>query len=225
MATIWREDDSGLTTLVVIRYDNSGMAFNTSTVQYEVKTPANLADYLVALAEVTSGHYEGTIAEASLTAGQAPYRDVLYEDGDVVSEKWVDPRLNNLPNLDVAVSTRSTPADIPTPTQIDAELSANHGSGPWSDTWAGLGDILVDHNYGGTDALRVTQDGVGIDGATIRAYRTTDYNAGTYTKRGEAVTGTDGRWIAPMMLDAGDYTLVISKSSAYQSQVVEITVS
>jgi len=41
------------------------------------------------------------------------------------------------------------------------------------------GDVLVDHNYGGTDAMQVIgPGGVPVANATIAAYRTADYDAG-----------------------------------------------
>jgi hypothetical protein len=72
----------------------------------------------------------------------------------------------------------------------------------------GDGDIPVDHNTGGTDALRYTLSGDPADDVTIKAYLKSEYDAGTRTVRGTAHTGVDGRWINPLMLDAGTYTLV-----------------
>lgn len=97
------------------------------------------------------------------------------------------------------------------------------GTGAVPTTDAGSGDVLVNHNYGGTDALRISNGSSGIDAANITAYLTADYAAGTYTVRGVAVTGTDGRWVSPMMLNAGVYTLVV-KVAGYQPYTVEVTV-
>lgn len=93
------------------------------------------------------------------------------------------------------------------------------------DTGEGTGDIPVDHDYGGDDALRVTESGTGVDGATIRAYLAAEYDASTFTIRGQATTGSDGRWITPMMLDADAYTLVVSKPGEIQEKEVEIEVA
>lgn len=89
----------------------------------------------------------------------------------------------------------------------------------------GDGDVPVNHDYGGTDELRVTQAGTGVDNAAVRAYLTADYDAGTFTVRGLTYTGSDGRFVAPLMLDADDYTLVVSKSGVIQTKAVEITVA
>jgi hypothetical protein len=110
----------------------------------------------------------------------------------------------------------------------NASPGANDGLarvGDLPDVSAGNGDILVDNNYGGTDALTIT-DSIGnpIDEATIRAYLTSEYNAGNYTNvLASATTGTDGKWIAPMMLDAGQYTLIVS-ATGQQSQRRDISV-
>lgn len=89
----------------------------------------------------------------------------------------------------------------------------------------GDGDVLVNHNYGGTDALRFVVGGAGIDGVTIRAYEAADYAAGTYTVIAQAITGSDGRWVVPLMLDAGDYILVYSKPEVIQTVTKALTVS
>jgi hypothetical protein len=106
-------------------------------------------------------------------------------------------------------------ADVPTAAQnaaaIDDQLSNTHGSGAWGGSGgAGDGNIPVNHNTGGTDALRVVAGGVGIEGCTIRAYIKADYDAGLRVVKAEAATGDDGRWIEDMMLSAGTYTLTFS---------------
>lgn len=89
---------------------------------------------------------------------------------------------------------------------------------------AGEGDIAVNHNTGGTDALRVTAGGVGVDDVRIRAYLTSDYDAGFRVARGEAFTASDGRWVSDMMLDAGSYTLTFDKPG-YVLKNQEVTVA
>lgn len=69
----------------------------------------------------------------------------------------------------------------------------------------GDGDIPVDHNTGGADAERYFLDN-GItpaDNAVIKAYVAAEYDAGNPTCRGTTYTGADGRWTAPLMLNAG----------------------
>lgn len=97
------------------------------------------------------------------------------------------------------------------------------------DSIIGTGAILVDHNYGGEDALRyVTPSGVGIDNATIQCFTKVDYLAGK-TSRGyviaETTTNTEGRWIRPMALDPGEYVLIFFKQGTYAPTITELLVS
>ena len=93
----------------------------------------------------------------------------------------------------------------------------------------GSGATLVDHNYGGPDALRyVAPNGVGIEGGIIQAFIKEDYDQGKRSRGyiiAESVTGADGRWLRPMALDPGTYTLVFFKQGDYQPSVVDITVT
>jgi hypothetical protein len=70
----------------------------------------------------------------------------------------------------------------------------------------------------------VTFGGAAGDGATIRAYLKTEYEAGQRRVIATARSGSDGRWIAPMMLDADVYILVIS-APGRRSKTVEVTVT
>lgn len=92
----------------------------------------------------------------------------------------------------------------------------------------GAGQVLVDHDYPTTDNLRVvTPDGVGIEDSNVKAYLTTEYDAGmrgTNAIRGQTLTDTTGRWIAPFALDPGSYTFVFS-SPGYAPAVRVIGVS
>jgi hypothetical protein len=93
----------------------------------------------------------------------------------------------------------------------------------------GAGTILVDHNWGGPDALRaVDPEGVGVGGVAINAYLQADYDAGyRESKYIVARTSTllDGRWSQPLVLDPGPYTLVYYKQGQFGPNVVPITVA
>lgn len=70
----------------------------------------------------------------------------------------------------------------------------------------GSGDVPVNHNTGGADRLRFRDAANnGIDGATVLAYRESEYAAGGRVVRDVSTTGTDGRWLSDMMLDPGEY--------------------
>lgn len=97
------------------------------------------------------------------------------------------------------------------------------GDAAWGS--GGSGNTVVNHNTGGTDALRfVDGAGAGIEGATIMAYVKEDYDDGIYTMRGQATTGADGRWTANLMLDDGvEYALVFYKPGAFGPTTETVT--
>lgn len=93
----------------------------------------------------------------------------------------------------------------------------------------GIGSVVVDHDYGGADALAYkTEGGAGIDNAVVRAYLKTDYDAGnTGSEYIKATTMTDvnGRWTDQMNLDPATYTLYYFKQGAYGPDTQEVTVA
>jgi hypothetical protein len=94
---------------------------------------------------------------------------------------------------------------------------------------SGHGSVEVDHDYGTADALRfTTSGGLGIDGATIRAYLKSDWDAdlrGDAYVKGRAETDVNGRWVAPMWLDAATYTLAYALSGNNLTTTKEVTVT
>lgn len=93
----------------------------------------------------------------------------------------------------------------------------------------GEGTVAVDHDYGGTDALRVTDPGgAGIQDVAITAYLASDYDAGFRSSayvRGRSTTNVHGRWRQPISLDPESYKLVVSKPSEFATSVTSLTVS
>jgi hypothetical protein len=89
----------------------------------------------------------------------------------------------------------------------------------------GNGSVLVSDDYNGND-FRVFSGGVPVDGATLVFYTATNYTAGN-TQRAFIVaittTNPSGSWVAPVSLDPGNYTLVIS-SPGTGDVVVSLTV-
>jgi len=86
---------------------------------------------------------------------------------------------------------------------------------------AGEGKVAVDHN---TIGRVTTADGVGVSGATIRAYLETDYDAGIYTLRAATTTTDTGQCLAPLYLDDNvAYVLIIGKLGVYGPVKLEIT--
>jgi hypothetical protein len=93
----------------------------------------------------------------------------------------------------------------------------------------GTGSVLVDHNYGGTDALTYqTATGLKIDNGVIWVFLSVDYVAGrTAAQYLVATSGTDvnGHWTHPVLLDPGAYTLLFFKQGQYDPTRQDITVS
>jgi hypothetical protein len=79
----------------------------------------------------------------------------------------------------------------------------------------GEGSIPVDHNYGGTDELRiVSAPDVGVLDANITAFLKSDYDSGNRSHqyvRGRTTTNINGRWRNTLALAPEVYVLVISK--------------
>lgn len=93
----------------------------------------------------------------------------------------------------------------------------------------GDGSVAVDHNYGGTDALRIVDgSGAGIDDVTIRAYLTSDWDANNRSTDfivARTSTNANGRWAQTLQLDPGSYTLSIYKQGVYESTTQSLTVT
>lgn len=95
------------------------------------------------------------------------------------------------------------------------EAIRNRGDAAWGS--GGAGSIPVNHDTGGADNFTVQDgDGAGIENALIMAYVKTEYDAGTFTLRGQTTTKADGTWNTNLMLNEGiEYTLVFYKPGAF----------
>jgi hypothetical protein len=98
-------------------------------------------------------------------------------------------------------------------------------------------DAPLDHNGGvgvivdgvlstDPDQLRyITPKGFGVEFLQILAYVKSEYDAGLRNPVGQAWTGADGRWLAPMHLLSGVYYLVADiVGDGYLSQVNTVEV-
>jgi hypothetical protein len=109
-------------------------------------------------------------------------------------------------------------------------VAAAHSLEALGTALVGTGDIPVDHDYDVDDShdpdqLRVLKNGSPVDGVTLRAYVKADYDAGTRQVVGMATTGSDGRWLSAMMLDADTYYIVASKPGSIVEKSTEVEVS
>jgi hypothetical protein len=113
---------------------------------------------------------------------------------------------------DVLVSGYSTGEDPATllsrdTTYLDAIAAAVEGSGG--------GPVAINTNTGGTDNLRyVNSSGQGVSGANILIYLAIDWPANPANVQAVAVTGSDGRWLAPAFVSHGTYVAIFTKIGA-----------
>lgn len=80
----------------------------------------------------------------------------------------------------------------------------------------GTGTVAVNHNSGGTDAMRLVQGAAGspagVFGATVTAYLQSDFNAGNTAPsyyKGQTTTDVNGRWVAPLMLSISNVYVIV----------------
>jgi hypothetical protein len=127
-----------------------------------------------------------------------------------------------------AVATRLLSTSPPTVEEIDAELTANHGAGLWTSAVTGSGDVYVTDatlDDEGDDMAFETSGGAGIGGATVKAFVTSEYTAGTFTVRAQTVTADDGTWQDALLLNDGvQYTIEFSKDG-YDAATTTVTPS
>lgn len=108
-----------------------------------------------------------------------------------------------------------------------AEISGNTSVGIIAGSIDGLahlplgdGTVRVDHDYGGTDNLRIldSNTNAAIDNAFIWIYIADDYNIGNTDKtkylKAWTVTRMDGRWNESLYLDPASYVLLVTKAGA-----------
>ena len=82
------------------------------------------------------------------------------------------------------------------------------------DTFAGVGTVYVNENYGGAGALTYARGGVPVNGADILIYTAADYNAGNRSNEYIVAASrqlSDGRWQQAVRLNPGTYKLQFFK--------------
>lgn len=110
-------------------------------------------------------------------------------------------------------------------TSLSTDPTDNEKNQPTS----GTGCVPVDHDYP-TQSAMVYQGGdcCGIAGATILAFRMTDWNNGNRVETAavaKSQTMANGLWAWQMLLDPGTYMLVFSKVPEYGPDHVELVVT
>jgi hypothetical protein len=113
-------------------------------------------------------------------------------------------------------------------TEGDVQVSDTGRFQPFPTAGASLQTrVLIDHDYGSADALKVVATGgAPVGDAEIRIYKATEYDAGRRTTWvSSSTTNALGQWAVPIYLEPGlDYVIVVEKPQAYQATVTRITV-
>ena len=165
-----------------------------------------------------------TGAAMTLTSAYDAAKTAAPETGGniaAINDKLPSDTFARLAHLDADVSAAGGGASVE---DIDEQLSMVHGAGLWSGTDSGTGDIAIDHNYGGADALRYMHNGAGVDGGVIRCFLVSEWADGLRVCRGLAYTDTAGRWVEPIYVNPGDYHLDFSKPDQFATTRVTVTV-
>lgn len=177
-------------------YSNTGGTGKTGlTVTAKVRDSFNNLVYSGSATEIGEGWYKYFYSTATDDFYTCTFSTtdttVLYKDL---------PSLVGYPILyiDRKSSTLATPADIPSVTQIDAQLTSTHGAGAWGSGVSGA----IEHDFVVTDGTT----GLPISGVTV--WVTTD-EAGSNIIASK-VTNVNG--IAKFYLDAGFYYFRCSKT-------------
>lgn len=95
----------------------------------------------------------------------------------------------------------------------------------------GCGDVIVDHDYSGLDALiYTTSAGCPVEGATVYLFTKEAFDVhGVEINRnlaaGKTHTRVNGRWLQSLKLSAGDYVILYEKAGEYGPDTHEITVA
>jgi hypothetical protein len=177
-----------------------------------IATGVTVAEVVLEESVITGGYYTGNWP--AIAVGTYDLVLINIVSGAVMGSAtvvWNGATLTDVDSQAVrnALALGLTPGTTVAQGSIDGQLAALAESGGGTGG-AGDGDIAVNHDTGGTDALRAEVGGIGVDACIIRAYLKADYDAGTRHILAQSTTGTDGRWIQDMMLDAGVYILTFS---------------
>lgn len=141
--------------------------------------------------------------------------DVYVDDGGGKPVVYVEGIDANAANAGPLADINTSLAALPTAAEIAAQVGetiVGNGSGDTAVDHDGATGVTVDGEPSEADVMRFTlPGGGGADGVEVVAYLTADYDAGnrgTANRQGTTSTGSDGRWVAPLMLDTGTYTIL-----------------
>jgi hypothetical protein len=165
--------------------------------QPDVAFPANFASL---------GISAGGVADTNIVAWDGSAVGAMPGSGDVTVGGFVSELVDGNGLLKVGVEDWSGTA---------VSLSGGLPSVAAGNVNAGSGPVAINQNTGGTDNLRyVDSGGNGIEGATVLIYLATNWPAKPDQVEATAMTGSDGRWLAPAYVQSGTYVAVFAKIGA-----------
>jgi hypothetical protein len=143
--------------------------------------------------------FPGSIGTSTLTQTQVT-------GGSYALSTNLSGQVNTVPNQAVNVAQWNGSA-----VSLSGGLPNVSGGGGGIDS----GPIPVNQNTGGTDNLRyVDESGNGVGDANVFVYLATDWPANPSAVQATAITGPDGRWLAPAFVQSGTYVAVFTKLGA-----------
>ncbi len=195
-------------------------------IKAKYSTGANL--YAIILSS-TSTVWNGTTFETIAAANWATYDIALTENSTTGIYSATFP-ITTAGIFDVWIYVRSGGSPATTDSLIGQATFDWDGTAELSlsNLTEGNGEIPVDEDYGGTDELAYkTDEDVGIAGATITIYLTSDYEAGNRSSNyviARVTTVEGGKWDNVVFLSPNDYTLIYALSGQYGPDRRDITV-
>lgn len=223
--------ETGLTTAKFVLYRLSdGAVWNITLVAFEAYNPAHIADYGIAAPEVgVTGRYvaanpaEGVSGDFLLVKSATGTLTVA----DVANSKRYGGNTDSVAGIKTVTDELATTLETDGPNFRFTEAALAN-----TPTNLGDGPVLIDHNYGGADALSYidVRTSQGIIGADIRAFLQSDYDAGNRANNfivARTTTASGGRWAHPFMLDPGVYVLLYFKQgpNGFGPDTATVTVS
>jgi hypothetical protein len=226
---------TGITTLAAVRSAWSGYGAGTNDANSQDVSAAALVEYNAAatggffytlFTDSRGWYWNGAAFEAPANANRPTYARLMFEDppGSFRYTHHFPPFITAPGRYRAAVFGLATSPAGYAPAVGDPEKQfqfidwqGTHPTNLVEAAGAGTGDTPVNHNTGGADNLAYkTAAGVGIDNAVVRAYLKADYDAGKFTLRAQATTDVNGRWVAPMYLNAGNtYVFIFEKPGVF----------
>lgn len=196
-----RNPDGSTNVEFALAEDGAGLGVYAGTANLVTVDDTSGVPYTAEVREVTAQNSGAFDASTTVRAARQPvgWNGVGGADGTFVSALGI-------PGVNV-VQTNSEPL-------VPDAGGGGAGSGDTSINHDGAAGVTVDGAASSADCMRVLDElGAPMDDAELTAYLKSDYDAGNKGpsfRQAFVRTGSDGRWVESMRLDAGTYTFEAS---------------